>query len=275
MSDKPFGAYTPNWRAKTVLRLSQYTPLGRGWARALMAKWLCQLQSGPVDVRLFDQNVRLYLGENENSCEIKALLKPHRYAKEEFAFCRQFMPQTGGVFVDIGANAGIFSLYLLSQMNSGTLLAAEPQAHLFQRLRDSLTRSNRAKSTPLTLDLLPVAIGDRDGFMDLSRPTQPGQASFRIDPPINPQNVAVKPLQQVLKAACVTHIDVLKLDIEGYEDAVLGHFFEMAPKALYPKAIVIEHCHQDKWRQDCLALLQAQGYVITGQTRTNTMLVYP
>ena len=42
---------------------------------------------------------------------------------------------------------------------------------------------------------------------------------------------------------------------------------------LWPRAVVIEHLSRDEWLSDCLKDMLARGYVATGRTRSNTLLL--
>ena len=68
----------------------------------------------------------------------------------------------------------------------------------------------------------------------------------------------MSPLHQILQGC--KKIDVLKVDVEGYEDRVLVPFFENAPRGLWPRFVMLEHCNHHLWKQDCLAHLRAVGY---------------
>ena len=270
----PFGTYAPGLLTRLVLMLSQKTPLGRGKARKMMAACVRRLNGEAMDTQLFGQNVRLHM--HNNSSEIKALMKPSRYARAEFDFGARFLPSVGGVFVDIGANAGLFSLGMARFMQSGALIAVEPQPRLFERLTANLEQLN-ASSLPngrsVKTHLFNLAIGPDEGTLHLSVPEQLGQASAHHLQDAAQMTVPMKPLQAVLEAAGVEHIDVLKIDVEGFEDKALLPFFETAPAHLWPKAIVIEHCHKDRWVLDCQSALEARGYVLEHADRTNLMLV--
>src|SRR5205085_2930513 len=73
--------------------------------------------------------------------------------------------------------------------------------------------------------------------------------------------------------AGVAKVDALKIDVEGFEDRVLTGFFKDAPKALWPRAVVIEHLSRDEWQEDCIADMRRRGYVEAGKTRSNTLLL--
>jgi hypothetical protein len=80
-------------------------------------------------------------------------------------------------------------------------------------------------------------------------------------------------LQRILGDAGVAQVDALKIDVEGFEDRVLTGFFQDAPQALWPRAVVIEHLSRNEWLQDCIADMLARGYAEAGKTRSNTLLV--
>ena len=54
---------------------------------------------------------------------------------------------------------------------------------------------------------------------------------------------------------------------------MLTGFFAEAPQSLWPRAVVIEHLSKNEWQADCIADMRARGYVETGKTRSNTLLV--
>jgi FkbM family methyltransferase len=256
----------------TLLGLSRHTPLGRGKMRKLMAKGVRALNPGrPLDVALYGGRARL--NHSGNNSEIKALLSPKRFAREEYAFCEAHMPRGGGVFLDIGGNAGVFSLYVASIMQSGTLIAAEPQPNMFARMAQNFALNN-AIGQRLDVHLLPTAIGgDAPGTLTISTPESAGQASARLEDGIPTIEVPVTPMLDVLQSAGAGQLDLLKIDVEGFEDGILFPFYEAAPKALWPRAIVMEACHAHRWERDCEALLVGHGYRIVHKDRTNMMLV--
>ena len=63
----------------------------------------------------------------------------------------------------------------------------------------------------------------------------------------------------------------MKIDIEGYEEAVLIPFLEQATEDLLPQLIVIEN-NQTKWKRDLLALAKTRGYATQSITRMNVIL---
>lgn len=265
------GIYSPGIVTKILLGLSRHTLFGRGRLRKLMARFVRKLNQGPLDVPLYGGRARLHLVNNNS--EIKALLSPKRFAREEYAFCAQHMPKDGGVFVDIGGNAGIFSLYVASLMKTGTLIAAEPQPAMFERLTTNFTTMNPGLGERLDLSLLQTAVGAETGTLTLSIPASVGQASARRVEGVPTIDVPVTPMLDMLASAKVDKLDLLKIDVEGFEDSILFPFFETAPATLHPSAIVMECCHAGRWQRDCEALLIENGYKVAHKDRTNMMLI--
>lgn len=264
--------YRPGPLSQALLVLSRHTPMGRGGMRKLMAKGVRALNPDqPLEVELYGGRARLH--HSGNNSEVKALLSPKRYAREEYAFCRKHMPSTDGVFLDIGGNAGVFSLFVSSLMHSGTLICVEPQPTMFERLSTNFAL-NPNLTERLKVHLQQTAIGgDAPGILTISTPESAGQASARLSKGVPTIDVPVIPMADLLAQSGVKKLDLLKIDVEGFEDSILFPFFETAPTSLFPKAIVMEACHSGRWERDCETLLLEHKYKIVHKDRTNMMLV--
>lgn len=265
-------AYRPGPLSQALLILSRHTPMGRGGMRKVMAKGVRALNPDrPLDVELYGGQARLH--HSGNNSEVKALLSPKRYAREEYAFCREHMPAQEGVFLDIGGNAGVFSLFVASLMQSGTLICAEPQPKMFERLSTNFAL-NPDLSNRLDMHLQQIAVGgDAPGTLTISTPEEAGQASARLSAGVPTIDVPVIPMADLLVQSGANKLDLLKIDVEGFEDSVLFPFFETASATLFPKAIVMESCHSGRWERDCETLLLEHKYKIVHKDRTNMMLV--
>jgi FkbM family methyltransferase len=129
----------------------------------------------------------------------------------------------GGVCVDVGANEGYFSILASARVGpSGRVLAVEPQERLGPVIRENI-RLNRASNIVLE----PVAVSDRpgDGELFLAPDTNTGATGFTPSQRyrVPTQRVRTLTLAALLERHEIWHIDLLKLDIEGFEyEAILG-----------------------------------------------------
>lgn len=266
----PFGTYAPSFWLRTLLAASQNTLLGRGKARRLISQLVHKAHSGPLDTKLWGQNIRVHVGSNTN--EVKALLSPSSFNRSELDAVRAHLPRSGGVFVDIGANVGMMTLAVSAHMTTGKLVAIEPQPDLFERLTFSTAQSAR---DAVQMVLVNAAIGPEDGTAELAVPDQPGMASLAAGgaAPSKTISVPLRPLETVLAEAGVDHVDALKIDVEGYEDQAILPFFDRADRSLWPRLVVMEHCHSHRWQRDAETELMQLGYSAIRRDRQNVCLL--
>jgi FkbM family methyltransferase len=267
-SPAPFGAFAPNAAQQAVITLAQRTRLKRGAFRPMLSRLLNLLRTGPIDVPYQGAAFRFY--HLTSATERGALLNPD-YNIEELDFLRAHTP-AGGVFVDVGANAGTYALPLARHVGpNGKVIAIEPHPVMVARLA-----FNQAASASGNVVLVPAAAGDTEGDLMIETDRENYGASH-VHPGASAGNDAIRVpamrLLRILQDRDVGQIDSLKIDVEGYEDRVLIGFFRDAPQALWPRALAIEHLSRDDWLDDCLADMLSRGYVEAGKTRSNTLLV--
>lgn len=266
-SPPPFGTFAPNAAQSLVIRLAHGSGLKRGAFRPMLTRALNLLRAGPVDVDYQGANFRLY--HQVSATERGAVFNPD-YNREELDFLRSHLP-AGGVAVDVGANVGTFALPLARHVGpDGLVIAIEPHPVTHARLR-----FNRDASGLSQVRLVAAAAGDSDGEVMIETDGDNLGASHIVVGTAGADAFKVPSmrLQAILDQAGATKVDVLKIDVEGFEDRVLISFFRDAPAALWPRAVVIEHLSRDEWRQDCLADMISRGYREVGRTRSNTLLV--
>jgi FkbM family methyltransferase len=271
-SPPPFGAFAPNAAQAAIIALAQRSRLKRGAFRPMLSRLVNLLRGGPLDVPYQGASFRFY--HQASATERGALFNPD-YNLEELDFLRAHMP-AGGVFVDVGANVGTYALALARHVGAeGTVIAIEPHPVTHARLAFNNSASGytqvrlvAAAAGPADGDLMIETDGDNLGASHIvSGKPLSGKVSGRAI------KVPSLRLQRILEEAGVTHVDALKIDVEGFEDRVLTGFFREAPPSLRPRAVVIEHLSKDEWLEDCIADMRARGYVETGRTRSNTLLV--
>jgi len=268
-SGAPFGALAPTAAQQAVISLAHRSRLKRGAFRPMVSRLLDWLRSGPIDMSYQGANFRFH--HQASATERGALLNPD-YNLEELIFLRAHLP-AGGVFVDVGANAGTYAIVLARHVGpSGIVVAVEPHPLIHARLA-----FNRLASGNDHIRLVAAAVGAEDGRLLIETDGDNLGASHVVSGQRSKNGGAMEVpafrLQTILEQAGVDHVDALKIDIEGYEDRALIGFFREAPSSLWPRAIVIEHLSRDEWQDDCLADMVARGYLETGKTRSNTLLL--
>jgi FkbM family methyltransferase len=262
----PFGAFAPTAAQAAIISLAQRTRLKRGAFRPMLSRLVNLLRAGPVDIQYQGAPFRFY--HQISATERGALFNPD-YNLEELDFLRAHIPH-GGVFVDVGANVGTYAMVLARHVgSSGKAIAVEPHPVIHARLA-----FNCAAARYTQVILVAAAAGASDGELMIETDGDNLGASHVVDgkPSGSAFKVPSLRLLRILEDAGVSHIDALKIDVEGYEDRVLTGFFKHAPPSLWPGAVVIEHLSHNEWLEDCIADMLRRGYAETGKTRSNTLL---
>jgi FkbM family methyltransferase len=120
--------------------------------------------------------------------------------------------------VDVGANIGMATLWFAQRAKDATILAIEPAPAAL-----SLLRSNLAAAGLLDrVDVLPVALGSTSGTGQLHVSDSSVQTAVRFPTsPIGDYSIPVVTLAQAIAERRIGSIDLLKLDCEGAEFAIL------------------------------------------------------
>jgi FkbM family methyltransferase len=271
----PWGAHLPGAYDRTVLALTRAMPanwLGQRLAILFRRLVMRRIGEGCIDTSLWGMRLRLY--PRRNGCEKNALFTPQMYDTMERRVLADAVQGKQGAgaftFVDIGANVGLYSLYLATCGNVRTL-AIEPQPGIVERLRFHLAANPSAK-----VDVLPIALSDRVGEAVLVI-NDSDSGGTHIDKQDGREavgeRIAVpsKPLIAVLEDAAIETVDALKIDVEGAEDIVLAPFLRDAPQSLLPRLILIEDT-RGFWGVDLFALLAGRGYTVRERSRQNVAL---
>ena len=269
----PWGARLPAAYDRAVLSVTRAMPanwLGQRLAILFRRLVMRRLGEGCLDTMLWGMRLRLY--PRRNGCEKNALFTPQLYDTMERRVLAEAVRRKGApfTFVDIGANVGLYSLYLASCGDVRTL-AIEPQPGILERLRFHLAANPSAK-----VDVLPIALSDRAGEAVLVI-NDSDSGGTHIDKQDGRQDagerisVPSKPLTAVLSDAGIETIDALKIDVEGAEDIVLAPFLRDAAQSLLPGLILIEDT-RGFWNIDLFALLAARGYTEHERSRQNVAL---
>lgn len=146
------------------------------------------------------------------------------YEPELREIFRSVLP-VGGVAVDVGANVGWHTLLMAKLVGkSGRVIAAEANPSVRMRLVENLS-INRFRNT----DVIPYAISDIQGTVEFFGPeagdASSGDGHVVINAATNEQfsllRVETRPIDILDAIAQIQRLDLIKIDVEGYEWPVL------------------------------------------------------
>lgn len=259
----PYGQFALHGTAARLTHCAQAQSnswLGRRVALALRKLVLANRRK-VIDCELWGLRIRWH--PLDNVTDRHALFLTHSWDPVERAFQDRHLPAQG-VYLDVGANTGLYSLLALRRLDArGILVAVEPNPELFERLMINIALNHpRAR-----LKLYPCGVAEREGRFTLNLiDGNLGGGSLVSGPGGGDQvSISCRPLYDLVREAELARIDFLKIDIEGYEANALNPFFERAPRRLWPRFVNIESLGGIDWA--------SRGYVIAHRTRQNTLLM--
>lgn len=240
----PFGTYAlPSAREAWRLRASRYadTRLGRLLISRCRKKALAG-EAGPFDVEIEPGlNARLY--PMTNRCEKRVLAGPQIWDAGERAAlksCIENKTERAFVFLDVGANVGLYSLYAYhyAKMSGrkSRIIAIEPSMEICGRLEDNIA----ANGAPI--QVIRAAVSDTLGTGRLGGGSTNRGETHLVEATGDDNNeaVVIDTLPRICRAHGISHIDAMKVDVEGHDLRALTAFFEDAPTRLHPNLLIIE-----------------------------------
>ena len=173
---------------------------------------------------------------------LSRLVLDGEYEPEVFALCARLVDPERDV-VDVGANAGFFSVGLARRLREGRLVAVEPSVAMADRLRANLARNGLAE----TVTVLQSALSDASGEAVLH--TVEGNEEYgtlgvlvhhgldRVNTLPSAETTPTERLDDIV-ARLGLRPALLKVDVEGFE----GHVFRGAQRTLaeHRPAVVTE-----------------------------------
>jgi len=203
------------------------------------------------------------LAPRDNKVDFDIWYKNRLEGAEERAFLASHLVG-GEVFVDIGANIGLYTVALLSAVPGLLAITFEPLERLRLRQRHNLALNGLTDRAMVRAE----AVGPR-GTLTLYESRNAGRASLLpFDGARAGTSVPVRPLAALIDRPPAA----IKVDVEGFEDQALLPYFDETPPHRWPRAIVIETLHRNDWTRDCLQELFQRGYVQMGRTEENALL---
>lgn len=170
-----------------------------------------------------------------------------------YSFFRAFVPQEADIVVDAGANQGIFTCYAAKRASRGWVYAVEPDVENLSRLKAHLELNRISNAT-----VIPKCVGDRTGKVCFRKGDSSGTGCVVDAIAQGPGFTEVDQitLEEMMTAYQLPKIDLLKIDVEGFEARVLSGAGERLGSI---RRIVLEY-HSPTLANEVAGILQGRGF---------------
>ncbi|MGY4538784.1 FkbM family methyltransferase [Mucilaginibacter sp. UYNi724] len=179
------------------------------------------------------------------------------YGKNWVFDLKRLLPGATTIF-DIGAHAGSVSLELNNSFPNADIIAFEPVSASFDRFKANTVSIYKIKGYQLAAgneaDVLEIPIYSESTINTLKN------AEYSI-PPIGNEKITVIRLDEFANKNNISHIDILKIDVEGYELEALrgvGNFLQQV-KYVYAE-IGFERCPTKTHFTDMDVFMEQHGF---------------
>lgn len=268
MKPKPFGHFKPDDSLLNLIQKCRHLP--NSWWGKQKAQWMRKsiMKSAklPMDLVLEGAAIRCFL--TDNISERGFVFMPWRFDQQERTFLLNHLPKDG-VFVDVGANVGIYSCLALSVLKEkGHVVAIEPNPPVAKRLAFNLESTSIHHKSEAKITIIDHGVSDQSGEFSLYlNQNNLGASSLKAS---RGEKITIQcfPLLDTLKAQKLKHIDAMKVDIEGAEDLALVPFIENAPEGMLPSVLIFED-NRPHWQLNVIETLASRGYRLVQLTRMN------
>lgn len=208
--------------------------------------------------------IRMFLSMNE---PMEAHLFFEGVYEQQITACFKAILQPDDVFVDVGANIGLYTLLAAQRMGPrGKLFAFEPAPSAYRLLE----RNVGANRFPATIYLLSMGCSDQEGELILHLSADRNQGLHTFGKPdftsLSTVTVPTCRLDNYLDKQNISHVDLLKVDVEGWEYHVLKGCGNLLRQAQRPWVLfeACEHHAQAAGNSvyNLKSYLTEQGYLI-------------
>ena len=268
----PFGTYAlPPAREAWRKKADGYkdTRVGRALISRARKKALSG-DDGPFDIEVED-GVCARLYPSGNRCEKRAFAGVQvwdRVERHALKSAIQTHTETPFIFLDVGANVGLYSLYVNAYAQqadcAAQIIAIEPGVETCARLEANIIANNA------NIQIIRAAVSDAPGTGYLG-----GGEINRGEAKLSAQSgeteiVVVDTLPRIARTLGLKRIDAMKIDIEGHDLKALTTFFEDASKKIHPTLLILETGREAS--SPLIELCTANDYVVAERTKMNTIL---
>lgn len=239
-------------------------PAPKGKVKLRLAIWdYCNRRMLNTPIRMewyLGLRVNMFLGNDMSRCLfVGGCLEPNEF------FAVKNLIEPGSVFIDIGANEGLYTLF--ASKLAGTVISVEPSHREYDRLQANLQLNG-----PTNVRTRQLALSDHSGQCDLQIAAyeHEGQNTFGDFSYVGIQashteKVELKRLDDLVAEEGLARVDVIKMDIEGAEFSVLKgaeHTLSTLRPALLLELSDTALHHQGSSANEVLSLLRSLGYEI-------------
>jgi FkbM family methyltransferase len=208
-----------------IKRLSRVFWRSLADSRGLRGKWaMCQCIVGGLRTRLgwpgSAREVTLKLGDLRMIVDISRYeIIPYWEIWYDGAYVSmpQFQSKEGACVVDVGGNVGFYAIYQASHSGNVRVLVFEPSPSAFRRLSLNMEINNIANTK-----LINAAVGSHCGTVNFAEAQQSINCHVVEYERHETFEVPCLTLDVALKHFGVERVDVLKIDTEGFEQAVVA-----------------------------------------------------
>ena len=173
----------------------------------------------PSGIRIQDDNGK-FLKLDANDWITRTMIEQGCYEPASIDLAKR-ITKAGGVFLDIGANFGLYTCLLGYKNADLKIYAVEPNFRVLHRLTNNIQLNNLTEQ----VQIINAAVSDQFQFVYLELP-QKNNMGTTVTSLTNNGNLSVLscPLSMILESNPITEVELLKIDIEGNEFSVLEHF---------------------------------------------------
>jgi FkbM family methyltransferase len=213
----------PSVFEKFLITYARRFPIRRGKLRVIDSLWQAAVSDGGGD-----RVATLKYGRFKMSCDLSEMLQRQFYffgtyfLEEDLLDCWATASKSAKVVLDVGANAGIYSLAALAVQPHAVVHAFEPTPEIAARLRATADLNRLEK-----LYVHEFAVLQENGCAALNRyrgdlGNNEGM-NFVTTSPGHPgaERVQAVSLDQFCQEHSIDQVDLLKLDVQGHEYSAL------------------------------------------------------